>query len=254
MKNWFKILLLLYACSSALPAQDSISFEPEIIEEAIDATETIADEQARPPRPAASVTRREVPESQWEKAARDLDFSKDWPDEPKQIQPSANVPMLNADWAFWGKMLQILAIAIIVFGLGYVIYRMLQEPPNRQIARDGATITFDNVEDYLHESDLDRFLREALAAGNFSLALRFHFLQILKTLSEKQVIQWSREKTNRDYLSEMRSHRLYTDFKETTRIYERVWYGNTVMDATEFARIEIPFNNLKNQLTAGIGR
>jgi Domain of unknown function (DUF4129) len=248
MTNWFKILLLLYACASALPAQDSISFEPEIIEETIGTTETVPEEQARPPRPAAPVARREVPESKWEKAAGDLDFSKDQPDEPKQTQPSPNIPTLNADWAFWGKLLQILAISIVVLGLGYVIYRMLQEPPNRQIARDGATITFDNVEDYLHESDLDRFLREALAAGNFSLALRFRFLQILKALSEKQLIHWSREKTNRDYLREMRPHRLYSDFKETTRIYERIWYGNTVIDATEFARIEIPFNNLKQQL------
>lgn len=256
MQNLLKILFVCCWLPLALPAQDSAFVEPEILEAIEDGryTEQPAATTAHPPREAAPVALRQVPENQWEKAASDLDFSKDQPNEPKPKQPPTQLPTVDADWAFWGKVLQILAIAIVVFGLGYAIYRMTQEPANRQIARDGATITFDNAEEYLHESDLDRFLREALAAGNFALALRFHFLQILKTLSEKQAIQWSREKTNRDYLREMRPHRLSPEFRAVTQTYERVWYGNLSLDATTFAQLETPFKNLKQQLTVNGGR
>lgn len=255
MQNLFKILFV--ACCLlplALPAQDStLNLEPEVWEDADEEAYLNLGKPATPatpPREAAPVALRQVPENQWKKATGDLDFSKDQPDEPKPKQAPTKFPTMNTDWSFWGKLLQVVAVLIAVFGLGYAIYRMMQAPSNRQIARDGALITFDNVEDYLHESDLDRFLREALAAGNFTLALRFHFLQILKMLSEKQAIQWAREKTNRDYLREMRPNRLFAEFEAVTQTYERVWYGNISLDKTVFAQLETPFKNFKQQLAA----
>jgi hypothetical protein len=115
---------------------------------------------------------------------------------------------------------------------------MLEAPRNKQIARDGVEITLDNLDDYLHETDLDRFLREALTQGNYPLAVRLYYLQIIKNLAEKNAIRWSREKTNRDYLREMRGHPAAEPFREATRIYERVWYGNQPLSAEEFAALE----------------
>ena len=57
---------------------------------------------------------------------------------------------------------------------------------------------------------------EALAAGNFSLAVRLYYLQVIKTLSEQNAIAWSREKTNRDYLHETREHRIGEQFQRTS--------------------------------------
>ena len=70
----------------------------------------------------------------------------------------------------------------------------------------------DNLDQYIHETDLERFLREALAQGNYTLAIRLYYLQVIKDLSAKSAIRWSREKTNRDYQRELRSHRLAEPF------------------------------------------
>jgi hypothetical protein len=185
---------------------------------------------------------RKVEQKQWDDASKELDYSKDVPEPPKEERPPQPDNFDGIDWTSatqgLGNALQGLAIVVAVAGIAFGIWRMLQAPRNKQISRDGVEITLDNLDEYLHESDLDRFLREALAQGNYPLAVRLYYLQTIKNLSEKNAFKWSREKTNRDYLREMRSHSLAEQFREATRIYERVWYGNQSLSAAEFAALE----------------
>lgn len=196
---------------------------------------------------AASVQVRPVEQGQWEKAADGLDYSRDLPRPPKVRQPRSIDYDGGLDWTLgtgqWGAFLQGLAIALAVLLIGYAVFRMLQAPANRKLARDGVEITLENLDAYIHESDLDRFLREALAAGNFALAVRIYYLQTIKKLSERKAIRWSREKTNRDYLSEMKTHPRFAEFRALTRRFERVWYGNQTLAAPEFAQIEPEFKS-----------
>lgn len=197
--------------------------------------------------PLKPVARREVDQKKWEDAAKGLDYSKDVPRMQKQQTPANH---FNPDWngasAGLGQLMQILAIMIAIAGIGYGIYRTLQSPRNRRIgqAEDGTIITLENVDAYIHETDLERFLREALAAGNYPLGIRLYYLQIIKLLSEKEAIRWSRAKTNRDYLREMKDHRLGRAFREATRHYERVWYGNEALDGAGFSALEPSYKQL----------
>ncbi len=207
------------------------------------------------PPPAQPVALRDVDNEHWAKAASGLDYSKDVPPPPKQTkEPKANHEMPAFNWgalsSWMGQFLQVLAILLAIAGIAYAIYRSMNAPKNRQIARDGVEITLDNVEQYIHESDIDRFLREALTDGNYSLAIRLYYLQVIKQFSETGAIRWSREKTNRDYLRETRSHRAAADFRSVTRTYERVWYGNQSLDAPAFAQLEPSFKDLLNNLSA----
>lgn len=196
--------------------------------------------------------RRAVTEQDWQKAAGGLDYSRDLPERQKpEKQPSGTadgpgVPRM--DWGepspFWGNLLQALAIVLAVAAIAYSIYRVIQQPRNRQIAHDGAEITLENLEAYIHETDLDRFLREALAQQNYPLAIRIYFLQAIKDLSQAGAIHWSKEKTNHDYLREMQTHRLAQAFRQATSTFEYVWYGNAPLTQTDFARLEPEFKVL----------
>lgn len=194
------------------------------------------------------VEKRPVSSSQWERAVQEIDYSSDVPEAKKEkkkkrsdASPGWSNPFDSINTQFWGSFFQLLAILIAVAAIGYGVYRMMQEPRNKRIARDGAEITVDNLEAYLHETDLDQFLREALARGDFSQAVRIYFLQIIKQLSESGTIRWSKEKTNRDYLREMRAHPEFETFRGLTRSYERIWYGNVLLDEKMFSEIEPGF-------------
>lgn len=203
--------------------------------------------------PLAPITLREVPADKWDKASGGIDYSKDIPKPPEERKKRENS---NAGPSFdWTNMTQglgsFLQVMAVIFALGVIafgIYRMMQAPRNRAISRDGTEITLANLDEFIHETDLERFLREALAGSNWPLAVRLYFLQTIKRLTEKEAIVWSKEKTNRDYLREMRGHRLATHFKDAMRQYERVWYGNQPLSSAEFARLEPEFKALLGEI------
>lgn len=238
-----------------LLAPDSVNQETVIPDEesAIeDMPETAGNyEEEYTPPPVRPVALRTVEKGKWDDASNGLDYSKDLPELEKQ-QPKRNFDMSgwNGATAWFGKIMQILAIIVALAAIGYAMYRTMQAPKNRKIgqAEDGTIITAENVDAYIHETDLERFLREALAAGNYALGIRLYYLQTIKTLSEKEAIKWSREKTNRDYLREMRDHRLGREFREVTRTFERVWYGNEPLDAVGYALLEPDFKGLLARL------
>ena len=248
----FLFCITFWGCTALYAQQpDSLIVLPEPTE----ATEAVIEEteeayvQPYTPPPARPLAMRKVEQQQWAKAATGLDYSKDLPKPPKEEeQRQTTNPAAPIDWgglgSWLGQLLQVMAIIAAIAGIAYAIYRTMNAPRNRQIARDGVEITIDNVEQYIHESDLDRFLREALAAGNYPLAIRLYYLQVIKQLSESGAIRWSREKTNRDYLRETRAHRSAAEFRATTRIYERVWYGNQQLDEPAYQKLEPEFKNL----------
>ncbi|MFN0214029.1 MAG: DUF4129 domain-containing protein [Saprospiraceae bacterium] len=224
----------------------SFSEEEEIIEE-----DYVREPYTAPP--LAPISLREVPDELWDEATGEMDYSKDVPKPPKvrkKRAPKESSP--SFDWTGMtqglGNLLQVLAILFALAMIAYGIYWMMQAPRNRRLSRDGTEITLANLDEYIHETDLERFLREALAQANWPLAIRLYFLQTIKLLSEKDLILWSKEKTNRDYLREMRGHRLGTHFRDATRQYERVWYGNQALTSEEFAQMEPLFKALLEEI------
>jgi len=250
-----RYLFLLAFLTFAGPLVAQSETEPESDTESAEFLETPAEESevyevpAPTPAPAAQpVATRPIAAERWADAATGLDYSKDRPKPPKpERQP--RTPS-NVNWGgmsqFLGDLLQTLLIIAAIGGIAFGIYRMLQEPRNRRIlrAQDGVEITEANLDQYLHETDLERFLRAALANGNYALAIRLYYLQAIKDLSERGNIKWAKEKTNRDYLREMRNHPQHDNFRSATRTFERVWYGNEGLRADEFARLEPQFKSL----------
>lgn len=265
MKN--KHLHLFLFCLAALlasgramgqtdsPSEDTILTETNEYpsEETVPAEENHEWISSYHPKPVAAVPKREISAENWRDAEQNLDYSKDVPKPPqKQKEDSPSRHINGVDWTagsrFFGLIAQALAVILALGAILYWITRLMQAPKNKRIATDGTEITAENIDAYIHETDLERFLREALQAGHYSLAIRLYYLMVIKALSEKGNIRWSREKTNRDYLREMRSHHLGNTFRELTREYERVWYGNQAPDARHFESLQSDFKTLLGQI------
>lgn len=86
-------------------------------------------------------------------------------------------------------------------------------------------------------SDPDAMIRNAIKHGNYRLAVRYLYLQTLVRLSEKKFIRVNSNKTNYEYVTEVRNQKFANEFASLTLKYEYVWYGEYPVDEKLFEQI-----------------
>ena len=64
---------------------------------------------------------------------------------------------------------------------------------------------------------------------------------VLKKLSDKKQIDWNTEKTNHDYLKELKSESSKTNFAELLYIFEYVWYGEFEINEEAYLQFKKKF-------------
>jgi len=155
--------------------------------------------------------------------------------------------------AFWNGFFQFFIIALAVVIVVFIIANLVgvkgwSLKPSAAVKKEKKTavpITLENVEENIYESDLDRFIREALEKGNYSQAVRLYYLAIIKELSLKRWIRWKKDKTNREYIRELSNTNFQNKFRDATRLFERVWYGKEKLDQQDFkSTVQPPLKNL----------
>ncbi len=77
----------------------------------------------------------------------------------------------------------------------------------------------------IQEENLDELITKALKNKDYRLAVRYNYLKVLKKLMEDDLIKWRADKTNRDYLKELKNSPLADAFKHLTFLYDYIWYG-----------------------------
>jgi hypothetical protein len=100
--------------------------------------------------------------------------------------------------------------------------------------------------------DLDGLLRAALAERRHRDAVRLLYLRALQALAAGGLVDWQKNKTNRDYLREVHraSGALARPFDEVTRLFEWVWYGEAPVDDARFAAVHARFERFGEALRA----
>jgi len=92
-------------------------------------------------------------------------------------------------------------------------------------------------------------IETAIQSRNYRLAVRLLFLQLLTTMSERNVIQYQQGRTNFDYLAQLNKSGYYKDFFRLTRNYEYAWYGEFDMNPDIFTAIKNDFETFEKRLT-----
>jgi hypothetical protein len=134
-------------------------------------------------------------------------------------------------------------LGIIVLYL--LIKFLLQNPVSSVFKTETKTIEgFSYVEEDIKQIDFDKLVKDALKSNNYRLATRYLYLKSLKVLANKKTIEWHFEKTNTDYINEIKDHKLKTLFKRVSYIYDYVWYGEFPIDEVSFKKNQDDFNQL----------
>jgi len=136
-------------------------------------------------------------------------------------------------------------LAILLFT--YLIYRFLLGADfvlygkNKSLKKSQVFSLED--EQIIKEADLDALIREAISNKDYRLASRYFYLKTLKLLMERHLIEWHPDKTNRDYVREIKDKDIQLQFKDLTFIYDYVWYG-------KYYPAEVDFDRFKKQFEA----
>ncbi len=93
-----------------------------------------------------------------------------------------------------------------------------------------------------------REIEKAEAAGNFRLALRLYFLQLLRVLADQNIIRYQADKTNMEYLLQIQATRYYQQFFRLTRHFEFSWYGLFPVPETAYQAIREEFIFFMNEI------
>ena len=89
-------------------------------------------------------------------------------------------------------------------------------------------------------------ITQAVNNKNYRLATRYHYLQTLQKLALKGLIQFTADKTNLQYSTELNGNPVRESFLALTLNYEYAWYGDFNITDTMFEKIQnnfIAFNN-----------
>jgi len=135
---------------------------------------------------------------------------------------------------------KILFWLMALFFIGFVSYKVLFK--NGIFSKKKTELNADESEDAPLElveiSKYDSLITDAEHASNFNLATRYLFLKTLKLLSDRELIHFSPDKTNHEYLLEMKSNHYYTEFESLTRSYEYAWYGKILIGANAYQHLK----------------
>ncbi|MGZ8537630.1 MAG: hypothetical protein ACXWV9_05160 [Flavisolibacter sp.] len=96
----------------------------------------------------------------------------------------------------------------------------------------------------------EKEIQSAIVSQNFRLAIRLMYLRTLRELSDRQLIQFTQEKTNSDYLNQLSNTKYYRHFFQLTREFEYTWYGKFQLSQEAFGSVEKDFNDFKQQLSS----
>ncbi len=191
-----------------------------------------------------------VTEKEWNKVSKGKDYTETYKEdetkEKEKDKPKSDFKMPSADLGGFKYVFYLLVAGAILF-LVVKIIQNINASPSIDIDK-GRVYTLSEVEDKILEIDLDKILNDALAAGDYRLALRIHFLIIIKALSLSGKITWTKEKTNWEYYHEIKDQALALKFKDIVEPFETIWYGEHELTESQYNRLKPSYESFKNKL------
>ncbi len=140
-------------------------------------------------------------------------------------------------------LLKVIAILIVVAVI-YMIVKAIMNKEGQWIFgknSDRKIINYDEIEKNLHLVDFEKLIENSLKSDEKRLTIRYYYLWLLKKMSNNQIIEWDVEKTNSDYLYEIKNEAQKEEFAYLSYLYNNIWYGEFELDETTFTKAKNAF-------------
>ncbi len=143
-----------------------------------------------------------------------------------------------------GGFMRIISIVIIVLVVFFIVKAIMNKEGQWLFGRnsDKKIIQNTDIEKNIHIINFEQLIKEALQNNNKRLVIRYYYLWLLKKLSDKEIIIWDIEKTNTDYLYEIKNQNTKSEFNYLSYLYNNIWYGEFEIDESAFEKSKFAFD------------
>lgn len=144
-------------------------------------------------------------------------------------------------------VIRLFAILVAGFLLYFIIKFLINTKGSLFFGKKNKKIEINEEElhENIHEINFPQSIAKFENNGDYRSAVRYQFLFILKKLSDKKLILWNPEKTNKDYVSELKAAHLKNEFYNLSYIFDYVWYGEFSIDEQSYGKFKNQFHSFK---------
>ena len=120
-------------------------------------------------------------------------------------------------------------IILFIIAVAATIFFLYKKRPELFMrARKTAPLPYNIEEENIHKIDFNNEISNALERRDFRLATRLLYLQTLRLLSDKELIDWQIHKTPTEYFYEIKNIEMKPLFLKLTNHFLQVRYGNYI--------------------------
>ncbi|RYZ24256.1 MAG: DUF4129 domain-containing protein [Chitinophagaceae bacterium] len=256
------LFLLLLACSVAVRAQDApvtdtvVTIVPDVVEEGTTVVEEDerSDEDAPknyllPVRPEdrAAVAPRKVAPEQFDSLRHSEDYWY-WNYKKKAERPERKSWLASL---FGSGLMRYIFWGLIGIGCAALLYFFLLSlnvnPFSRRAREADGEETAADAEANFFSRDYDGDVARALAAADYRSAIRLRYLQLLRDMAQRNIIQYRHERPNGMYVSQLLGTSYFNGFARITRTFDYAWYGEMEVTRAAYDYMQRDIDELKNR-------
>jgi len=145
-------------------------------------------------------------------------------------------------------IIRLFAVILVGFLLYFIIKFIIGKNGNFIFGKKNKKVIINDEElhENIHEINFPESIAAYEQAKDYRSAVRYHFLFVLKKLSDKKLILWNPEKTNKDYIAELKSSDLFKkEFSDLSYIFDYVWYGEFSIDEHSYTKFKEQYQSFK---------
>ena len=179
---------------------------------------------------------------EWEKLREDVSYSEESLPEPEQAADTSSSPISS----LLLTALRVLGFVVIIGLLVYLVVRILSGKKRNTKMKETSVKPELEAEMPMASAPMDLLwssFSKARETGHYKECLRLLYQISLKHLENASIIKTEVDKTNWDYVTEIREPKIASGFSSLTAIHEYTWYGMTSVDEPTFSRFEPQFLN-----------
>lgn len=147
-------------------------------------------------------------------------------------------------------VVQVIIWTIVALVAIYIVYKLILSNEGlfsgRRKKIAGNDGEYNGVE--IEGNNWEALLQNAVAGNDLKAAVRYSYMWLLQLLQEGELISYREDKTNFDYYRELQNTAYKQSFRQLSRQYEYVIYGNYTPTPVTYNRYIDLFNQVKTQL------